>query len=45
VVNVATKICTHVRATSKPEPPPPPLEAGVKSSRLSFANFALSWPK
>ena len=26
------------------QPPPPPLEEGVKSSRLSFASLALSWP-
>lgn len=26
-------------------PPPPPLDDGVSSSRLSFASLALSWPK
>ena len=34
-----------VLATSNPTPAPPPPVVGVKSSRLSIANFALSLPK
>ena len=34
-----------VLATSKPTPPPPPLEEGIISSRLSLASFAFSWPR
>jgi hypothetical protein len=36
---------TPVRATSNPAPPPPPLELGVSSSRLSLASLALSCPR
>ena len=36
---------TPVRATSNPVPPPPPLLDGVRSSRLSLASLAFSWPR
>lgn len=38
-------LATPVLATSNPEPPPPPLLVGVRSSRFSFASLAFSWPR
>lgn len=42
----ATNVHQHLLPVGKQfkllHPPPPPLEVGVKSSRLSFASFAFS---